>query len=195
MRNPTAFIACAILVATMTGASAGEGHGCKSRTVSVSARATGAFGRTTDGYLPMVEALAVEHGSTISISTEGSWCFGYGLCTGPDGSSFNEGNFLVTPLEESIGVVGGNVTNLGALIGAFVPQVMTDAPGFKPLDGTKSLSQRGIMPNMLFFVGRYNAIQVSGPGTLYLGINDNGVIDNSGSLKVSVRSCHSEGHR
>jgi hypothetical protein len=66
-------------------------------------------------------------------------------------------------------------------------------PGFQSLDGTLLTSGVGIMPNLLFFVGTYNVIQVSGPGTLYLGINDGGVSDNSGSITVTVRAQSSHG--
>jgi hypothetical protein len=44
----------------------------------------------------------------------------------------------------------------------------------------------GIMPNYLFLVGSYNYLEVTGAGTLYLGINDWKVEDNSGSLTVTA---------
>ena len=76
--------------------------------------------------------------------------------------------------------------NAIALMGAFVPQLWTQESGFVAMDGTKLANGIGIMPNQLFFVGSNNYIQVRGPGTLYLGINDWFVDDNSGSLTVTV---------
>jgi hypothetical protein len=73
-------------------------------------------------------------------------------------------------------------------MGAFVPAAMESNPGFVPIDMTKRKSGYGIMPNQLFFVGSYNVIQVNGPGTLYLGMNDMFTDDNSGFLKVEVTS-------
>jgi hypothetical protein len=76
------------------------------------------------------------------------------------------------------------------LIAAFVPESLVNTSGFEALDGTKLTSGVGIMPNHLFFVGKYNVINV-GPGTLYLDITDGGVGDNSESLTVTVEA-HSQ---
>jgi hypothetical protein len=81
----------------------------------------------------------------------------------------------------------GTITNLGALIGAFVPESLVNTSSFEALDGTKLTSGVGIMPNHLFFVGSYNVIHAD-HGTLYLGINDSGAGDNSGSLTVTVEA-------
>ncbi len=51
---------------------------------------------------------------------------------------------------------------------------------------TSGVGGVGIMPNQLFLVGSRNVIRVTGPGTLYLGVNDWYVDDNSGSLYVDV---------
>jgi hypothetical protein len=91
------------------------------------------------------------------------------------------------PLQEELGVIFGTVTNAGALIGAFVPESLVNTSGFEAVDGTKLASGLGIMPNRLFFVGTYNVIS-EGPGTLYLGINDTDVSDESGSITVTVRA-------
>ena len=165
----------------------------KSKTVEVSAMASGGFGSPPQGFLPLTEALTVHKESTITIQYQkGTWCFGVGLCAGPNGAIFDNSGFA-TPLQESIGVLGGEVTNIGALIGAFVPEPLVNTPGFQALDGTLLTSGVGIMPNLLFFVGTYNVIQVSGPGTLYLGINDGNVSDNSGSVTVRVKGQSSRG--
>jgi hypothetical protein len=160
----------------------------KSRTVEVSAMASGGFGSPPEGFSHLTEALTVHEESTITIQyRKGTWCFGAGLCTGPNGANFDNSGFA-TPLQESIGVLGGTVTNIGALIGAFVPEPLANTPGFQPLDGTLLTSGVGITPNLLFFVGNYNVVQVSGPGTLYLGINDGNVSDNSGSITVTAKA-------
>jgi hypothetical protein len=73
-------------------------------------------------------------------------------------------------------------------MGAFVPQSVVTSPGFSPVDNTKVMNDVlvGITPNMLFFVGGHTKLEVNGPGTLYLGIDDDIVSDNSGSLTVRV---------
>jgi hypothetical protein len=86
-----------------------------------------------------------------------------------------------------LGLGFGSVANVGALIGAFVPESLENTSGFEALDGTKLTSGVGIMPNRLFFVGMYNVISVP-VGTLYLGINDSVSPTNSGSLTVLVQS-------
>ena len=167
----------------------------KSTTIEVPATASGGFGIPASGYLPLVETLMVHVENTIIIQSDnGTWCVGAGFCGGPNGIDFDNTGFA-TPLQESIGVVGGEVTNLGALIGAFVPESLVKTPGFQALDGTRLTTGVGIMPNMLFFVGTYNVIQVRGPGTLFLGINDGNVSDNSGSITVEATKVEStHGH-
>jgi hypothetical protein len=160
--------------------------------VQVSAMADGGFG--TPGiqpFQPLIKAITVHEKSTITVRyISGTWCFGAGLCTGPNGTNFDQGASTAEPLLETIGALGGVITNMAALMGAFVPESLTKTPGFQPVDGTKLTSGVGIMPNMLFFVGSFNAIETSGPGTLYLGINDEGIVDNSGALTVGVEvSC------
>jgi len=71
-------------------------------------------------------------------------------------------------------------------MGAFVPHAWASQPGFVADDGTKLTSGFGIMPNQMFFLGINNYVVVSGPGTLYLGVNDWYVDDNSGSLTVTL---------
>jgi hypothetical protein len=112
--------------------------------------------------------------------------FGIGLFTGPNGASWDNGA-LQTPLQETAGVAHGHVNNLAALIGAFVPKSRVDAPGFKPIDGTKNLTLAGIVPGRLFFIGTSKTIHVNGAGTLFLGINDEGIEDNGGGFMVQVQ--------
>jgi hypothetical protein len=124
------------------------------------------------------------------MSASGTWCYSdpqYGYCSGPNGEFHYEDPWpYQLPLEEASGVVADRVTNVGALIGAFVPAQLVQTPGFQPVDQTKLDPGVGISPDKLFFVGRYNVIRVNGPGTLYLGINDCICDDNEGSLTVTV---------
>jgi hypothetical protein len=78
------------------------------------------------------------------------------------------------------------VPNLGALIGVFVPQEIANDANFMAIDGTKGLTPIGIVPSKLFFVGASKAISVMRPGTLFLGINDEGCSDNSGGFNVTA---------
>lgn len=172
----------------------------KAVTVTVSSKASGGFGTPASGYVPLVKALTVNRAGTITISylsgTEqvpgfpnGGWSGAVGnpaFSSGPNGVYFGVPGGWATPLQEVIGMLGGEVSNDLALIGAFVPQSVVDTNGFQALDGTKLTSGIGIMPDKLFFVGSYNVIQVSGPGTLFLGINDMIDDDNAGALTVQV---------
>jgi hypothetical protein len=59
-------------------------------------------------------------------------------------------------------------------------QLGVQKAGFNALDGTKDVTSVGIMPNYLFFIGTGKTFSVHQPGTLFLGINDCLVGDNSG---------------
>jgi len=78
------------------------------------------------------------------------------------------------------------ISNLMALIGAFIPRSLVNTAGFTPTDATKSQRGIGIMPDKLFFVGQYNSFHVSGPGVFFLGINDWYTENNSGSFSVKI---------
>ena len=169
-----------LLVAISTGANAQV-------TVFVSGKASGDFGNPVVTLVPFVPALAVTGPSTIQITyVSGMVQFGIGLFTGPDGASWDNGP-LQTPLQEANGVANGHVNNLAALIGAFVPKSRVDAPGFRAIDGTKNLTPAGIVPSRLFFIGTSKTIHVNVPGTLFLGINDEGIEDNGGGFTVLVQ--------
>ena len=162
------------------------------KTVTVSSFASGNFGA---GYarqtqqLPLVEALRVTSPGMFTMTyMSGTWCAHDGTaCSGPNGTAINDpSGAWYDPLQEASGLYMSASTNAIALMGAFVPLTWANTPGFQALDGTKLTSGVGIMPNQLFFVGANNYLQVSGPGILYLGINDWYVDDNSGSLTVTV---------
>jgi hypothetical protein len=134
------------------------------KSVEVSAMASGGFGTPPQGFLPLTEVLTVRKESIITIKYEkGTWCFGIGLCTGPNGATFDNSGFA-TPLQESIGVLGGTVTNIGALIGAFVPEALVKTPGFQALDGTLLTSGVGIMPNCFSSSGPIMLFRLAAPG-------------------------------
>lgn len=168
-----------LLVAVSTGADAQV-------TVFVSGKASGYFGNPVAPVVPFVPALTVTGTGTIQITyVSGMVQFGSGL-TGPNGTPWDLGPANQTPLQEAKGVAHGQVNNLAALIGVFVPKSRVDAPGFQAIDGTKNVTPAGIVPSRLFFIGTSRTIHVHGAGTLFLGINDEGVEDNRGGFMVQV---------
>jgi hypothetical protein len=178
----------------LTDNSAGVAVGTLSvtATVTVPANANGQFGSDPahpGGFVPLVKAITVTKAATITIKyLSGTWCITPTVCgIGPNGIQFNQDSTGGSPLQERVGATFGTITNIGSLIGAFVPEPLVNTSGFEATDGTKLASGIGIMPNQLFFVGTYNTIDV-GPGTLYLGINDGAVADNFGSLTVTVEA-------
>ena len=155
-------------------------------TVFVSGKASGDFGNPVATLVPFVPALTVTGPSTIQITyISGMVQFGIGLITGPNGAPWDLGP-VQTPLQETNGVAHGHVNNLAALIGAFVPKSRVDTPGFQAIDGTKNLTPAGIIPERLFFIGTSKTIHVNVAGTLFLGINDEGIEDNAGGFTVQV---------
>jgi hypothetical protein len=172
----------------------------ESRTVTVPGTATGGFGVCPDGALsgfkPFIVALKVTHPGTITLANV-SGAVNYGGPGGPVPA--NGGDFIPTrtswalPLDEAAGITPAsfpkqNVAHMAALIAAFVPASRVGLPGFQPVDGTKAIAAAGILPSELFFVGEYHVIEVSEPGTIYLGVNDNCAADNSGEFVVTVTS-------
>jgi hypothetical protein len=154
-------------------------------TVFVPGKASGDFGNPVATLVPFVPALTVTGPGTIQVTyISGMVQFGGGP-TGPNGAPWDLGT-VQTPLQEARGVAHGHVNNLAALIGVFVRKSRVDAPGFQPIDGTKNLTPAGIIPSTLFFIGTSKTINVHGAGTLFLGINDEGVEDNSGGFMVQV---------
>src|SRR5438034_7234425 len=155
-------------------------------TVFVPGKASGDFGNPVVTLVPFVRALTVTGPGTIQITyVSGMVQFGIGFITGPNGAPWDNGP-LQTPLQEARGLAHGHVNNLAALIGVFVPESRVDAPGFRAIDGTKNLAPAGIVPSTLFFIGTSKTINVHGAGTLFLGINDEGVEDNEGGFMVQV---------
>jgi hypothetical protein len=156
-------------------------------TVVVPGNASGGFGKPALGYVPLVSALKVFGKGTITISYKSGTVTDYGgVNTGPKGVTYALEPGDQMPLQEAVGTMSGTVPNLDALIGAFVPASTVKTAGFAAVDGTKGLAPVGIPPGALFFVGKYTTVEVNGPGTLFLGINDGLVGDNGGSFTVTI---------
>ena len=155
--------------------------------VFVPGNASGFFGNPADIQVPLVAALTVSGPGTITVTyasgtiTDG----GGGSNIGPGGVPWTM-NGAQSPLNEALGAKVGEISNLDALIGVFVPQYRAQHNGFKALDGTKNVTPVGIMPSGLFFIGTGKTFSVTEAGTLFLGINDWGVADNGGGFNVIV---------
>jgi hypothetical protein len=151
------------------------------RQVAVPGTASGEFGNPDTGSTQFVSAYTVDEDGSfdLGVSASGS-VTANGTPTGPNGFTCTVGT---TPLEEA-GQPPGDPC--GALIGAFVPQSVVDTPGFVPEDDTNPGVTVGIDPSELFLVGSSDTVDVTGPGTLFLGINDNDVLGNSGAFDVSI---------
>jgi len=159
--------------------------------VFVPGNASGYFGNPTDYVFPFVPAITVDGAATITVTyIDGivTWDTA-GDTTGPDGTSACKAcKGQQPPLNEAHGLGEiPNITHLCALIGAFVPQSrVQDHRGFTAVDGTKNIARVGIMPGTLFFIGEGKTFEVDEAGTLFLGINDTAVFDNSGGFNVEV---------
>jgi len=156
--------------------------------VTVPGNASGYFGNPAEKVVPLVPAITVAGPGTIIVTYLTGTVYltgGGGLPTGPNGINYKLGTAQL-PLQEAKGVTGGKVADFGALMGAFVPQSRTSCKSFSAIDGTKHAVHIGVRPVDLFFVGESKTINVTEAGTLFLGINDEGVVDNSGSFVLTV---------
>jgi len=175
-RRLTLTVLVLIVAAAATTASA--------RRVYVSSRASGCFGNGDGGCKPLVTALAASGPGTITTRAWGKVNFGPGVA-GPNGVPECYSDWQ-QPLQEAKGIAHGCIKHGAALIGVFIPQSWVQQQGFQALDATKNLAQVGVKPGWLFFVGKDKKFQVKEAGTLFLGINDSGVDDNSGGFHVNV---------
>jgi len=156
--------------------------------VFVPGNASGYFGNPVDAEVAFVPAISVNGPATITVTyVDGTVTYGFGEPeVGPNGGPFpaNGGQY---PLQEAKGIAPHKaIQNIAALIGAFVPAARAAHKGFVAIDATKAASRVGIMPGWVFFVGESKTIEVKEAGTLFLGINDTGVEDNSGGFNVEV---------
>ena len=155
--------------------------------VFIPGNASGYFGRSVDQLVPLVSALSVTGPGTITVTyLDGTVDFGGNEPAGPNGVFWQCRCSFQLPLNEAHGIAVRKAYNMAALIGAFVPQSRVLREGFNPIDGTKNATKVGIMPGNLFFIGESKTFDVKEAGTLFLGINDPGVADNSGGFNVEV---------
>ena len=156
--------------------------------VFVPGNASGFFGNPADQINPLVSAITVTGPGTITVTYVSglvTWD-GQGDTAGPNGAPCKRCKGSQLPLQEGRGVGQGAIPNVAALIGVFVPAARVNRSGFQAVDGTKNVARVGIMPNGLFFIGTGISLPVTEAGTLYLGINDWYVSDNSGGFNVDV---------
>ena len=182
MKNLKVAIVLAILVAAATTTAHAQNQ------VFVPGNASGFFGNPADEINPLVAGITVTGPGTITVTYVSGVVYDAGCGSngcGPTGAKWKM-NGAQSPLQEAKGVSGGAIHNLDALIGVFVPASRVNRSGFNPVDGTKDVTKVGIMPNGLFFIGTGISLPVTEAGTLYLGINDWGVGDNSGGFNVDV---------
>jgi hypothetical protein len=179
-------------------------HAEKTANVTVSAKANGNFSGLSTTAIPLVAAIEVTEAGIINVSASGTWNFGVNFPSGPGGVTWNQQGNGISPLMGAAGLgfgaPGGGYTPIGALIGAFIPRSTAKQPGFKAniayngyyssngnLNGELAFSV-GIPAASIFYIGAESYVTVNGPGTLYLGINDEGVDDNSGDVQVKLTS-------
>ena len=189
VRRVTAFWLSAALMFTVLVLIAVATPAVAQTQVFVPANATGNFGNPSDVPAQLVAALTVSGPGTITITYVSglvTWDT-LGHTTGPNGTSACTGcDGMQFPLDEALGFGLRNSKQLGALIGVFVPRSRVQKAGFSALDGTKNVTPVGVMPNGLFFIGTAKTFSVHHAGTLFLGINDTFVGDNSGGFTVTV---------
>ena len=156
--------------------------------VFVPGNASGFFGNPADEINPLVAGITVTGPGTITVTYVSGVVYDVGCPSkgcGPNGVTCK--GCAQFPLLEAKGVLpSGAKYHLDALVGVFVPACRVNSPGFTPVDGTKGVVPVGIMPGGLLFIGTGRTIPVTQAGTLYLGINDNWVSDNSGGFNVTV---------
>jgi len=155
--------------------------------VFVPANASGAFGNPIDIVVPLVPAITVNGPGTVTVAyVSGAVDFGGGFTVGPNGGVWDIAT-KQDPLLEAQGIwATRKVKDLAALIGVFVPQSRVTHKGFSPIDGTKDWTPVGIKPGGLFFIGAGRTFEAKEAGTLFLGINDVTVGNNSGGFTVEV---------
>lgn len=189
--------------------------------ISVSAKATGAFGSLLGGIgdepdpsaLHMVEAASLDEGARVTIIATGQVQLSEGRETGPDGMTPEEAPPATTvfPLQERDADNGlptsppqGDAGRLGALMGACVP--VSDASTFVPLNDDPDpdvsinlftmpdpMPVGSIPAAALFYVG-------GGPFefttdeacVLFLGVNDAFAPNNAGAYDVTITDSDSD---
>ena len=187
IRRMTAFRRAAALIITVLVLTFAAATLAAQTSVFVPGNASGDFGYPTQNVIVrLIPALTVSGPGTITVTyVSGTVDWAPGKPTGPGGAPWPYSGCQL-PLQEVNGVSQKRATNIGALMGVFVPQRRTQEVGFSAIDGTKNATPAGILPTQLKFVGTSRTFTVTEAGTLYLGINDCEVADNSGGFNVTV---------
>ena len=155
--------------------------------VFVPANATGGFGNGIDKVVPLVRAVTLSGPGTITVTYLSGTVSGGNGIAGPAGiNTYPSCIGWQFPLQEKWGVNTGDCAQSYALIGVYVAQSRVTKWGFRAVDGTKGLVRIGIMPNGLFLIGRSTTFVANQAGTLFLGINDMVIGDNSGGFTVRI---------
>jgi hypothetical protein len=155
--------------------------------VFVPANASGALGNPVDIVVPLVSAITVSGPGPITVTYVSGTVSDSGYVGGGPNGIQRDCSGVQVPLKEALGVSGGWCVHLNALIGVFVPKrTVEDRRGFQAIDGTKNLTGVGIQPYFVHFIGTGGTFNVKEAGTLFLGINDCCVSDNSGGFNVTV---------
>jgi len=174
---------------------------CHCAAAIVPANSTGGFGAPNGGWTTMVAAWTFSSSETVSISTTGTIDLAplqFGLNTGANGLTLAVDNLHIFPetyfpLEESaveLGnlilprVEGTLVSNVGALMAAFIPAATAFHPSFVAAD--EDLVGMGVSSTSLFFVGTDAQFTSPGAGVLFVGVNDALSSNNFGAYDVTV---------
>ena len=166
--------------------------------VTVPSRATGGFGNIASGWEDMVGAGAFGDGDILTIIASGTIYVNPTKMVGPDGwgppvDGYEADETSYTPLEEKEVDAGtfpaprpNPVPHAGALIGAFVPELVANTEGFLARDDDYTGVGYGISSQWLFYIGP-GPMNWTAPedGTLYFGINDWWAANNSGEFTVT----------
>lgn len=162
---------------------------------TVFSKTNGRFGVWELGGVAMALGPQLSAGEVITISATGTISLGeiYHTVTADgvdvDSSSGHVSTWEYTPLEEAGVDANPTLANatlmpgLGALMGAFIPQTTVDAPGFTALDTDVG---GDIQSSDLFLVGSSLVFTAGYDGTLFFGINEGYVANNTGSHIVTV---------
>jgi len=162
-------------------------------TIEVSATSTGFFGAPNNGATLLTPGFTVSVPVSIEIEAAGIVTDfndqGELLEISPNGVDFTSNSGDVLPLQEAQGIPPDTPTTiLDALMGVFVPAATATLPNFIPEDAAKvGPGQVGIDASSLFLIGGGPfTFSAPGAGTLYLGVNDSFVLDNSGGFSVTT---------
>lgn len=204
----------AALIAANSAVAASPGAPASAVQVTVSSKATGAFGPILGGIEPdlsvqdLVEAVTLHKGERVTIVASGevdiNTAAGGVAIVGPDGLTGDTRlGVIYFPLEEALVDASGGVLpdppilNVGGLMGAFVSEAVVDEPDFRARNDDPDPNPIFPVPDPpllgsvtaedLFFVGQGPVIfEAPEDGTLFLGINDSFTPNNAGAFEAVI---------